>query len=170
MNDPTIPATMRGWQLTGQGGFDALMARAVEEFRGLDVLVNDAGGLVARKTMAEMDLARWQAVMELTTAWRAVEGALPHPRAGGAIVSIASQAGRDGGGPGSVAHATAKGAVTTMTRGLAKEPGPDIRVTAVNPGMIDTDFHGTFTKGAVRIAVAGATPLKREGRPHEVAE
>lgn len=57
MNDPTIPAAMRGWQLTGHGVFDALIARAVEEFDGLDVPVNDAGGLVSRKTMAEMDLA-----------------------------------------------------------------------------------------------------------------
>ena len=172
MNDPTIPAAMRGWQLTGHGVFDALIARAVEEFDGLDVPVNDAGGLVSRKTMAEMDLAHRQAVMKLnlTTAWRAVKAALPHLRAGGAIVSIASQAGRDGGGPGSVAYATAKGAVMTMTRALAKELGPDIRVTAVNPGMIDTDFHSTFTEDAVRVAVAGATPLKREGRPHEVAD
>ena len=83
---------------------------------------------------------------------------------------IASQAGRDGGGPGSVAYATAKGAVMTMTRGLAKELGPGIRVNAVNPGMIDTDFHSTFTEDAVRIAVAGATPLKREGGPREVAD
>lgn len=108
--------------------------------------------------------------LDLTTAWRAVKAALPHLRAGGAIVDIAGQAGRDDGGPGSVAYATATGAVMTMTRGLAKELGPDIRVTTVDPGMIDTEVHSTFTEDAVRVAIAGATPLKREGRPHDVAD
>jgi len=57
----------------------------------------------------------------------------------------------------------------TMTRGMAKEFGPKIRVNAVCPGMIDTDFHNTFTKDEVRKNVAGATPLKREGHSDEVA-
>ena len=50
-----------------------------------------------------------------------------------------------GGGPGAVAYATSKGAIMAMTRGLAKELGPDIRVNALCPGMIDTDFHNIFT-------------------------
>ena len=62
------------------------------------------------------------------------------------------------------------GAVMTMTRGMAKEFAPAIRVNAVCPGMIDTDFHNVFTKPEVRTHVAGATPLKREGRPEEVAD
>jgi len=53
---------------------------------------------------------------------------------------------------------------------MAKELGPDIRVNAVCPGMIDTDFHNTFTKDEVRANVAKATPLKREGRSEEVAD
>ena len=57
----------------------------------------------------------------------------------------------------------------TMTRGLAKELGPDIRVNAVCPGMIDTDFHNVFTKDEVRSNVAQATPLKREGTSEDVA-
>ena len=69
-----------------------------------------------------------------------------------------------------MAYATSKGAVITMTRGLAKELGPDIRVNAINPGMIDTDFHNVFTKDAVRTKVANATPLKREGRPNEIGD
>ena len=56
-----------------------------------------------------------------------------------------------------------------MTRGMAKELGPGIRVNSVCPGMIDTDFHNTFTKDAVRTNVANATPLKREGTSEEVA-
>ncbi len=57
----------------------------------------------------------------------------------------------------------------TMTRGMAKELGPGIRVNSVCPGMIDTDFHNIFTKDEVRVNVAKATPLKREGSSEEVA-
>ncbi len=158
--------------LTDQKDVDALIARTVETFGAVDVLVNNTGGLVARKTIAEMDLAHWNAVMDLnlTSAFLMIKACLPHMSAGSAIVNLASQAGRDGGGPGAVAYATSKGAMMTFTRGLAKELGPDIRVNAINPGMIDTDFHNIFTKDAVRANVANATPLKREGRPQEIGD
>ncbi len=162
-------AALQG-DLTTQGGVDALVALAVDTFGGIDVLVNNTGGLVARKTVAETDLDHWNVVMNLnlTSAFLMVKACLPHMRSGGAIINMASLAGRDGGGPGAVAYATSKGALITMTRGLAKELGPDIRVNALNPGMIDTDFHNVFTKDAVRANVAAATPLKREGRPEEI--
>ena len=133
-------------------------------------LVHVTGGLVGRKKISEMDLAHWQRVMDLnlTSLFFAVKAVAPHMTEGGAIVPIASQAGRDGGGGGAVAYATSKGAVMTMTRGLAKELGPDIRVNAVNPGMIDTDFHNIHTPDAARAATAGNTPLKREGTSEEV--
>tara|TARA_A200000113_G_scaffold202349_2_gene196729 strand:+ start:1797 stop:2159 length:363 start_codon:yes stop_codon:yes gene_type:complete len=91
--------------------------------------------------------------------------------AGGAIVNFASQAGRDGGGPGAAIYATSKGAVMTYTRALAKEFGPQgIRVNALCPGMIATKFHDDFTIDAVREKVAGSTPLRREGQANEVAD
>lgn len=156
--------------LTTQAGVDALVSTAVERFGGVDILVNNTGGLVARKTIAEADLEHWNTVMDLnvTSIFMTVKATLPHFRSGGTIINMASLAGRDGGGPGAVAYATSKGAVITMTRGLAKELGPDIRVNALNPGMIDTDFHNVFTKDTVRANVAAATPLKREGRPEEI--
>jgi 3-oxoacyl-[acyl-carrier protein] reductase len=83
---------------------------------------------------------------------------------------LASQAGRDGGGPGASAYGAAKGALMTLTRGLAKELGPNIRVNSICPGMIDTDFHNIFTKPEVRTHVANVTPLKREGTSQEVAK
>lgn len=158
--------------LTNPKDVDALVAKSVETFGAVDVLVNNTGGLVARKTIAEMDLDHWNTVMDLnlTSAFLLIKACLPHMAAGSAIVNLASQAGRDGGGPGAVVYATSKGAMMTFTRGLAKELGPDIRVNAINPGMIDTDFHNIFTKDAVRSNVANATPLKREGRPEEIGD
>lgn len=158
--------------MTDAGDVAALVEDTVKAFGRIDVLVHVTGGLVARKTVAEMDLDHWQRVMDLnaTSFLLAVKAVLPHMGAGSAIVGLASQAGRDGGGPGAVAYAASKGAVMTMTRGLAKELGPDIRVNSVCPGMIDTDFHNIFTKPEARSHVANITPLKREGRPEEVAD
>ncbi|SES94566.1 SDR family NAD(P)-dependent oxidoreductase [Oceanicella actignis] len=151
-------------------GAAALVARTVEEFGRVDILVNNAGGLIARKKIPDMPLEHWNAVMTLnvTSAFLMVRACLPHMKTG-AIVNIASQAGRDGGGPGAVAYATAKGAVMTMTRGMAKEFGPHIRVNGICPGMIDTDFHNIHTAPEVRRFVENAAPLKRQGRPEDVA-
>lgn len=156
--------------LTNQADVTALVDRAASELGGVDILVNNAGGLVARKRIEEMNLAHWNTVMDLnlTSIFLMVKASLSHMKAG-AIINIASQAGRDGGGPGAVVYATSKGAVMTMTRGLAKELGPEIRVNGICPGMIDTDFHNVFTKDEVRKNVANATPLKREGVPMDVA-
>ena len=116
----------------------------------IDILVNVTGGLVARKTLAEMDEAFFEGVMKLnlTSAFLTCKFAVPHMGEGGSIVNLASQAGRDGGGPGAMAYATSKGAMMTMTRALAKELGPsNIRVNCVCPGLIATTFHDTFHQG-----------------------
>lgn len=151
-------------------GAEALVSKTVEAFGGVDILVNNTGGLIARKKISEMSLEHWQAVMDLnlTSTFLMIKACLPHMDTG-AIVNLASQAGRDGGGPGSVAYGTSKGAVMTMTRGLAKELGPKIRVNALCPGMIDTDFHNIFTKDEVRRHVEAASPVKRQGTPEDIA-
>ena len=139
----------------------------------IDILVNVAGGLVARKPLAEMDEAFFEGVMKLnvTSAFLTTKFVVPHMQAGSSIINFASQAGRDGGGPGASAYATAKGAVMTFTRAMAKELGPsNIRVNCLCPGMIRTTFHDTFTKDEVRANVASATPLRREGEASEVAD
>jgi 3-oxoacyl-[acyl-carrier protein] reductase len=138
----------------------------------IDVLVNLAGGMVARRTLEEMDEDFLDTVLDLNfkSAFLMIKAARPFMPAGGAIINFSSQAGRDGGGPGATAYASAKGAVLTMTRALAKELGPHgIRVNAVCPGMIATQFHDTFTKPEVRKNVAAATPLRREGESDDVA-
>lgn len=156
--------------LNTQIGVDLLVNKTVSSFGGVDVLVNNTGGLIARKTISEMSLEHWNNVMSLntTSTFLMIKACLVHMKAG-SIINLASQAGRDGGGPGSVAYAASKGAVMTMTRGLAKELGPDIRVNAICPGMIDTDFHNVFTKSEVRKNVTNAAPLKREGVPDDIA-
>ncbi len=149
----------------------ALAERTAAEFGGIHVLVNNTGGLIARVKIAEMSLEHWQRVMDVnvTSSFLMTNAVLQHMTEG-AIINIASQAARDGGGPGASAYAASKGALLTWTRGLAKELAPDIRVNGICPGMIDTDFHNVFTKPEVRTAVSANTPLKREGTPDEVAK
>ena len=158
--------------MTSSADVANLVSRTRAELNeAVDILVHVTGGLVARKTLAEMDEDHWHTVMNLnaTSFFLAAKAVTEYMPAGGAIVGLASQAGRDGGGPGAMPYAASKGAVMTMTRGLAKELGPDIRVNSVCPGMINTDFHNVFTKPEVRKHVAGITPLKREGSSKDVA-
>lgn len=139
----------------------------------LDILVNLAGGMVARKTLSEMDEAFFDHVMTLNlkSVFLVLQAAQPFLGEGSSVVNVSSQAGRDGGGPGASVYATAKGALMTYTRSMAKELGPQgIRVNAVCPGLIGTSFHDIFSKPEGRAATAGNTPLRREGRPDEVAE
>ena len=156
--------------LTKADDVKAFVERTVEEFGGVHVLVNNAGGLVKREKIAAMSLEHWQNVMDvnLTSTFMMTNAALQHMTEG-AIVNLASQAGRDGGGPGAVPYATSKGAVMTMTRGLAKELGPNIRVNALCPGMIDTDFHNIHTPDAGRRGFEAAAPVKRQGHVDDAA-
>jgi len=158
--------------MTKQADVEALIAKTRDQFGDeINVVVHVTGGLVARKKFDEMDLEHWNTVMSLnlTSLFQVVKAVVPFMPEGSSIIPFASQAGRDGGGPGAIAYATSKGAVMTMTRGMAKEFGPRIRVNAVCPGMIDTDFHNVFTKDEVRKNVANSTPLKREGASEDVA-
>ena len=139
----------------------------------LDILVNLAGGMIARKTLSEMDEAFFDEVMTLNlkSAFLVLQAAQPFLGEGSAVVNVSSLAGRDGGGPGASVYATAKGALMTYTRSMAKELGPQgIRVNAVCPGLIGTSFHDIFSKPEGRAATAGNTPLRREGHPDEVAD
>lgn len=163
---------MKG-DMTAESDVEKLVDQAVEELGGkIDGLVNVVGGLVERKTIGEMDQDFFNKVMHLNlnSTFLLTKAVVPHMSSGASIVNFASQAGRDGGGPGASAYATSKGAVMTFTRAMSKELGPQgIRVNSLCPGMISTTFHDTFTKDAVRSNVANGTPLKREGKPEEVA-
>ncbi len=151
-----------------------LKEKTVEAFgEKVDILVNVAGGLFARKSLQEIDEKFYDLLMDVNfkSAVFVSQAFEPLMGKGGSIINFASQAARDGGGPGATLYGASKGAVMTFSRGLAKELGPKgIRVNALNPGMIATKFHDDFTKDEVRTKVANATPLRREGKAEEVAD
>ena len=139
----------------------------------IHILVNVAGGLFGRKPIEDQDESWFDLVMNVNvkSVFLATKAVITHMPAGSSIINFSSQAGRDGGGGGASLYATAKGAVMTYTRALSKEFGPrGIRVNAVAPGMIATSFHDKFTKPEIRTAVAGSTPLRRQGEAKEVAD
>lgn len=151
-----------------------LKAKTVEAFgQKVDILVNNAGGLFARKKLHEFDEAFYDLVMNVNFKGTVfvMQAFEPLMGEGGSIINLSSLAARDGGGGGSSLYASSKGAVTTFTRGMAKELGPKgIRVNAICPGLIGTKFHDDFTTDEVRKAVAGKTPVRREGTADEVAD
>ncbi len=160
--------------MTISSDVEKIVQSCIEAFGNtIDILVNVTGGLIARKQLAEMDESFWDAVMDVNvkSAFLVTKAVVPYMTNGGTIINFSSQAARDGGGFGAIAYASAKGAILTMTKGLAKELGPKgIRVNCISPGMINTNFHNTFTKEEVRKNVAAATPLRREGEAAEVGD
>ena len=160
--------------MTKQEDVERLVAETTAAYgQRVDILVNVVGGLVARKTLDEMDVEFFENLLKLnvTSTFMVMKAVVPLMGRGGSVVNFASQAGRDGGGPGASAYAATKGAVMTWTRGMARELGPSgIRVNALCPGMISTVFHDTFTRQSVRAKVAEATALRREGTAEEVAD
>jgi 3-oxoacyl-[acyl-carrier protein] reductase len=140
----------------------------------IDILINNAGYMVGRVTVAEMSDEHWHQVINvnLSSAFYCTRAALPYMHTGwGRVVNMSSLAGRNGGGPGAVAYATAKAGLLGLTRGLAKELAPSgITVNAVAPGLIlETPFHETFNTEEGRRAAIATTPLKRGGVPDDVA-
>ncbi len=139
----------------------------------IHVLVNNVGGIVARKMLDEMDetFLNYVSALNLNSTFLTMQAVAPHMKAGSSIVNFASQAGRDGGGPGASAYSAAKAAVMTFTRAMAKELGPrGIRVNALCPGMIDTTFHDTFTPDEARRGFEASVPLRRQGHPDECGD
>ena len=154
---------------------DAFVASAVEFLGGLDVLVTNAGHLVARQPVDGMSDEHWHHVIDvnLTSTFLTARAALPTlVESGGRIVTMASLAGHNGGGPGAVAYAAAKAGVIGLTKALAKEFGPKgVTVTSVAPGFIaDTAFHNTFTPAEGQKAQVTGIPIGRGGTVDDVAE
>ncbi|MFL6468702.1 MAG: SDR family NAD(P)-dependent oxidoreductase [Pyrinomonadaceae bacterium] len=151
------------------------MIREVESGLGpVDILVNNAGSLVERLKTLEMTEQRWDEVVDLNakSAFFAAQAVIPKmlEKGSGVIINVTSIAGRNGGALGSIHYSSAKAAILTMTKGMAKEFATQgIRVNAVSPGVIDTPYHETFTTPEVMDNLRKAIPMGREGRPEEVA-
>ena len=141
----------------------------------VDILVNNAGSLIQRSCFLEITEDLWNRVLTLnfTSAFLISQAVLPCmvERRKGVIVNISSVAARFGGGIGAVAYSAAKGALSTMTKGLAREFAPHgIRINAVSPGTVDTDYHAQFSTPQALEATAKATPMGRIGTSAEVAD
>lgn len=162
--------------LTDEGEAARCVAEAAEFLGGIDILVNNVGGIIARKWLGEIETQFWQTVIDInmTTMLHVTQHALPWLKVadeGASVINLASLAGRSGGHSGSLVYSMTKGAVLTWTRSLAAELGEfGIRVNAVAPGLIlGTRFHAQHTTQESADQTIKSIPLGRAGTPENVA-
>jgi 3-oxoacyl-[acyl-carrier protein] reductase len=163
-----------GGDLARRDEAERLVAAVLARFGRIDVLVNNAGDLVERSPLLEMKEALWRQVIDLnlSSAFFVTQAVAPAmiERKRGTIVNVSSLAAHNGGGPGALAYATAKGGLVSLTKAMAKELAPrGVRVNCVAPGLIgETNFHGRYTPREAFEAAAKTVPLGRAGTPEEV--
>ena len=152
------------------------IAKSADFLGSFDVLINNVGGLIARKYLQDIDDDFWHKVIDvnLTTMMYVTKEALPHlekAEHGASIVNLASLAGRKGGHPGSLVYSSMKGAVLTWTRALSNELATSgIRVNAVAPGLIlGTRFHNEHTTKESADETIKGIPLGRAGNVYDIA-
>jgi NAD(P)-dependent dehydrogenase (short-subunit alcohol dehydrogenase family) len=158
-------------------GCASIVKTAIKGLDGLDVLVNNAG-VAIDSTIEKTDEAIWDETLDvnLKGTFFCVRAALPALRNnGGAIVNVASVDGLQGSVEGAV-YCASKGGVVNLTRALAMELAPNIRVNCVCPGWVDTDMLrrdyvdlADDPAAAEREAIEEA-PLKRVATPEEIAK
>ncbi|MEN5083011.1 SDR family oxidoreductase [Bosea sp. TWI1241] len=149
-----------------------LVEKAAELLGGLDVLVNNAGALVKRVRIADMEDDVFDEIVNLNirSVVMASKTALPHlAKSGkGCVINLASVAARNGGGPGATIYASAKAFVLNLTRGMAKEFNEQgVRVNAVSPGVIATPFHERFSTPEMLETMRKTIPMGRLGTADE---
>lgn len=159
--------------VTDEAAWQRCVAEAVDVFRGLHVLVNNAGigTLAGVETETREDYERVIAV-DQAGVWLGMKHAVPAMRAagGGSIVNLSSIFGKVGGFGGSVAYHAAKGAVRLMTKNAALRYAKEgIRVNSVHPGFIDTPMITGIKGTDLEAAILAATPMGRLGRSEEIA-
>jgi len=156
-------------------GCESVVGTAIEAFGGLDILVNNAG-VGAGRPIAACDEAMWDAHADvnLKGVFFCCRAAIPELRKSqGNIVNIASDAGLMG-VPGITVYCGTKGGVVNMSRAMALEIAPDVRVNCVCPGYVDTDMVRESSSKKADPAAAWQkmvdyAPLKRIGSPEEIA-
>ena len=161
--------------VTRQDEVRALVAEVRKQFGRIDILVNNAGDLIARRTLADMTEEYWDQIMDLNlksvflctqAVWEEMAA-----RKSGIVINVSSIAGRNGGGLGAGAYATAKGGLMTYTKSLAKELAPHgIRVNGINPGVIATPYHERFSPPELMAKMVASIPQGRPGKADEIAD
>jgi 3-oxoacyl-[acyl-carrier protein] reductase len=152
-----------------------LITSVTEQLGPIDILINNAGSLIKREKVLEITEANWDEVMNLNLksamlCSQAVSGSMIQ-RKSGAIINVVSIAGRNGGGPGAGAYATAKGGLITFTKALGKELAPHgVRVNGISPGVIDTPFHEVFSTPEMMKNFVAMIPMGRVGTSMECAK
>ncbi|MFJ7155326.1 SDR family NAD(P)-dependent oxidoreductase [Streptomyces sp. NPDC101118] len=154
-----------------------IVAAAVEAYGRLDLLVNNAGTtrFIPLDDLDGADAAAWRDIFGVNVigAWQMSTAAAPHLRASGAgaIVNVSSVSATRALGS-SVPYAVSKAALNHMTRLLASQLGPEVRVNAVAPGLIDTPWYDGADQvwESSRDWITENTPLRRVGTPEDVAE
>jgi 3-oxoacyl-[acyl-carrier protein] reductase len=147
--------------------------RFAAEAGRLDVLVNNAGYPVRFTRLEDCPTELWQSVfaVNVTSAFLVTRQAIPHLRRSGhgSIINNLSLSVQTGGAGGGGPYAAAKGALQVMTRTLARELAPAVRVNGIMPGVIETRHHETFSTPERMEEYRRQTPLGRNGRAEEVA-
>ena len=171
-------AGARGVLLQGDLTDEAAANRIVDEFVAatgrLDVLVNNAGDPLQRSSLEDCPTDLWRRAFDVnvTSAFFVSRRAIPYLRASGrgSIVNNLSLSVQTGGTGGAGPYAAAKGALQVMTRTLARELAPHVRVNAVMPGVIETRHHEVFTTDEKMEDYRRQTPLGRNGTAEEAAQ
>lgn len=160
--------------VTDRKQVDEMVEDIKTKFGRIDILVNNAGTMVKRAKIEDLEIEALEKIINInfTSVFHVTQAVLPLMKKSGQgnIINMTSIAARNGGGGGAVAYAAAKGAVSTFTRGLAKElAGDRIRVNGIAPGIITTPFHDRYSTPELRASMAQQVPLGREGTPEEIA-
>ncbi len=153
---------------------DRLVKETMDAYGRIDILYNNAGTLVDRKTIEDMSEKLWDDVMDVNakSVFLCTNAVIPimKKQGYGKIINMTSVAARNGGGLGAGAYSASKSAVLALTKNLAKELTPHgIWVNGISPGVIATAYHDTFSTTEMRENFKKAIPLHREGMPEEVA-
>jgi 3-oxoacyl-[acyl-carrier protein] reductase len=160
--------------VTDSAEVSSAVSATIDRFSRLDLVITNAGGLIARQLAGTMSDEHWHRVIDvnLSSTFYVVRAASEHLQSGGRIITMSSLAGQNGGGDGASAYAASKAGVVGLTRAYAKEFGPrGITVNTLSPGYIDdTPFHATFSSDAARQAMVAGSAMRRAGNPDDVAE
>ena len=153
---------------------DQLIAEAKKRLGRVDILINNAGGMVERRLIADFNDELYARVMDLnvTQLFRCCRAAIPvmTEQGAGNIINVSSISARTGGSPGSAIYAGSKGFVSAFSKSLAKELAPHrIRVNVVSPGTIHTAFHDRHSTPEKLEGTRKTIPLGRLGLAEDVA-